>query len=464
MEVSNATLTAYIETLKEHNVDPCVLVSGTSLTFEEISNPKGKITWKDFETITNNTFDTVGEEKTLTSLKITGVDNDDLSVLKKICASTIRTEGIYWFFCACVAKLFYKNLTFEYKKVKSGHVQLKIIMKRGHKCFSNFTKAYASAFEGFPTMIGLGPAQSSIDETSPDPIINLYFKNTIGFWNPFSYFNRFFSSKTNVAQLLSELDAGKHEQDLLNKELKNLNEELKDSNRLNESLLRTIMHDLNNPLAIMRLKAEKLLNESEDFNKKDKEVLNRASENMYQVINDLKNFHLAKCFLQDEVFNILECIKDSRGHFQEKIEEKKLDVIIKSSLQNHFTLKGNKVTFTNSILSNLLSNSIKFSFEGGTIYISADEVEDAVIITVKDNGTGMTSSAVENFFNSNLSESEKGTSGELGLGIGLTQVAYFTKQMNGKIIVNSKSYSKHPKDHGTEIKLIFKTDYHELIF
>lgn len=460
MDVSNATLTAYIDTFKAHDLDPKVLIHGTDLTFEHIANPKGKITWKDFETITNNTFDTVGEEKTLDSLKITGIDNEGLSIFKKLCAATLRAEGIYWFFCACVSKLFYKNLSFQYKKIKKGHVQLKIVMKEGHSCFSNFTKAYASAFEGFPTLIGLNQATSSIDDSSKDPVINLYFHNTFKLWNPLSFFPRIFDGKSNTARLLNELESRRHDLQLLNEELNKLNHELEDSNRLNESLLRTIMHDLNNPLAIIRLKNEKLLDESSEFSKKDKEVLSRASENMNQVIQDLREFHLAKKFLQKDTINILECVKEARNHFQDQIEDKKIQIIIRSTLTKQLTLNGNKITFINSMLSNLISNAIKFSFESGVINLNLDETEDKVMITVKDNGTGMKNSAIENLFSNSLSDSEKGTSGELGLGIGLTQVAYFTKEMKGTIKVNSKPYSEYPTEHGTEIQLIFKIENH----
>ncbi|GEM_PF-5412896 len=460
MEVSNATLAAYIETLKYHNKDPNVLLSGTSLTMDQITNPKGKITWEDFRTITNNTFNTVGEEKALKSLEITGVDNEDLSIFKKLCASAIRAEGIYWFFCICISKLFYKNLTFEYTKVRKGHIQLKIIMKDGYSCFSNFLKAYGAAFKGFPTMLGLPEANTTIDETSKEPIINIYYHNTINYLNPFSILPHIFTSRTNVAQLLNDLDTRKYEQELLNQKLKKLNTELEQSIQLNESLIKTILHDLNNPLAIIRLKNEKLLDSNLEFNLKDKEVLNRASENMYRVINELKNFHLAKAILQTDTVNVMECIKEARDHFQDRIEEKKLEIIIRSNLQNHFTLMANKPTFVTCVLSNLLSNAIKFSFESGIININAEDTEEEIIITVKDEGTGMKSSAIENFFNDDLSESEEGTSGEMGLGIGLTQVAYFTKQMKGTVKINSRPYSKHPTDHGTEVILTFKTKNH----
>ncbi len=455
MEVSNATLVAYIDTLKEHHLDPRDLILGTSLDFNHITNTKEKISWKEFETITNNTFSLVGEEKALYSLRNTGVNNDGLSIVKKIGAATFRVEDIYWFFCSFVGKYFYKNLKFEYKKVAKGHVQITIKMNPGHTCFSNFTKAYASAFEGFPAALGLKPARAVIDQTEKNPIINLYFTNSFKLWNPFLLASRFFQSMQNTTKLLSEIEEKRHEQSLLNQELELLNNKLDSSNRLNETLIKAIMHDLNNPLAIIRLKNEKLLNEMEDFGQRDKEILNRATENMHNVIQELREFHLAKRIMCDDKFNILEILEEVQELFQEALEEKKLKLIIEAKLHSSTTLKGNRITFLNSILANIISNSIKFSFEGGEILIKACEEYGRIKISIIDNGTGMKTSAINNFFNNELCESEEGTSGELGLGVGLTQATYFTKEMGGEIQVNSRPFNKFPKNHGTEFNLLF---------
>ncbi|CBW26433.1 putative two-component system, sensor kinase [Halobacteriovorax marinus SJ] len=462
MEVSNATLVAYIDTFKQHNLDPKILIGGTDLTYEEIVNPKGKITWDNFQVITNNTFQIVGEEKALQSLKSTGVDNKELSPLAKIVAATVSAETIYWFFCNFVGKLFYKNLKFHYQKIRKGHIQITVKLNNGERCFDNFIKAYASAFEGFTQIIGLKPAHSVIDFNKVNPVINLYFKNSIKVWNPISFIGRLVNSITNTTKLLSEIEDRRHEQILLNQELELLNKNLDESNKLNETLIRAIMHDLNNPMAIIQFKAEKLKDNIESFTTKDSDILNRAVSNMNGVISDLKKFHLAKTILCEDNFDVYDATIEARVHFEEVLREKNIQLEITKDESRYFLIKGNKTTFTNSIVSNLISNAIKFSFEGSLISINISKQNELIHFSIKDSGTGMNPTSINNFFERELSESQEGTNGEVGLGVGLTQVTFFTKQMQGQLDVNSIQYTDDKVNHGTEFKITFPTDNHSV--
>lgn len=462
MEVSNSTLVAYIDTFKEHKVDPINILKGTSLDYSSIANPKGKISWKDFETITNNTFNQIGEEETLKSLQITGTTNDELSIFTKICSAMLTAEGLYWFFCSFVGKYFYKNLKFEYNKVKKGHIQIIIKMNDGYQCFDNFTKAYATAFEGFPKIIGLKPAKAIIDKTTENPTINLYFTNSIKIWNPFKFFSKVFLSSTNTSKLLSEIEDQRHEQFLLNQKLETLNKELNSSNKLNETLIKAIMHDLNNPLSLISMKTEKLRNDREFFNDRDIQVLHRATENMSNVIKELTSFHIAKKVLCEDSFKVIEAIKDSVSSFQDKSEEKEIDIEIVNNDLDQIQLNGNRTTFVNCILGNIISNAIKFSFNESRVKIETSMSGSDIIISIKDRGTGMNTNSINNFFDNRITDSETGTSGELGLGVGLTQATYFTKKMNGSIEVDSIRYTDDKENHGTEFKLTFPTQNHSL--
>ena len=457
MEVSNATLVAYIDTLKANQMNPKDLINGTSLDLEHISNAKEKISWKDFEIITNNTFKLVGEDKALESLRSTGVDNEGLSLIRKVCSSIFRVEDLYWFFCAFIGSYFYKNLKFEYTKVAKGHVQIKVVMNPGHHCFDNFLKAYASAFEGFPTTMGLKPAKASIDQSNISPIINLYFTNSLKVWNPYLLITRLFQGMKNTSKLLNEIEEKSHQQSLLNHELEKLNQKLDKSNNLNETLIKAVMHDLNNPLTIIRLKNEKLINYSEDFSDSDKQVLYRATENMHNVLQELKDFHISKNVMCDDRIDILESLQEVKEQFSEALRKKKLSLKIESTSNSVPTLMGNRIAFNSSVISNIISNSIKFSFEGDEIIVRISEGLGNVEISFIDKGVGMNTSALNNFFNNKLCDSEEGTSGELGLGIGLTQATYFTERMGGTIKVSSKQCNDYPSDHGTEFTLAFPT-------
>ncbi len=87
---------------------------------------------------------------------------------------------------------------------------------------------------------------------------------------------------------------------------------------------------------------------------------------------------------------------------------------------------------------NLVSNAIKFTPHGGTINISAYEKERFVIVTIKDNGTGISPETVEKLFNISKKISTLGTQGETGTGLGLALCKEFIEMNNGRIWVESE--------------------------
>ncbi|MES2332256.1 MAG: HAMP domain-containing sensor histidine kinase [Bacteroidota bacterium] len=89
------------------------------------------------------------------------------------------------------------------------------------------------------------------------------------------------------------------------------------------------------------------------------------------------------------------------------------------------------------VLRNLTNNAIKFTQAGGAVLLSAIVRDDKVIISVSDNGSGM-SGHQEELFNSTSFESVEsslGTANEKGTGLGLLLCKTFTQLMNGHISV-----------------------------
>ncbi|OUR97315.1 hypothetical protein A9Q84_13400 [Halobacteriovorax marinus] len=457
MEVSNVTLAAYIDTLKEFGHDPSLLVSGTDLSWDDAKNAKKKHNWEDFVTMTDYVFDTVGEEKALGSINKTGVLNEELSTIRKMTAAVIRPENIYWFFCNFICKYMYKNVKFEYKKLDRENVQIKVTINEGFSKSQNFIKAYATAFEGFPACIGYPDAVATVENLEEHSVINLKLTKTTMSWNPFKLMKRYLIGVVSTSKLLNEIEEKRYEQEILNSQLESANQKLLESKKLNDTLIRAIMHDINNPLTLVRLKTEKLKKSKDLFSTKDVDILNRATNNMNNVIQNLRQFHIAQQSRQDETIDLEEAFTEVQSVFNYHLEEKNLTLEITSTLTENDKILGNKSIFITSILSNFISNAIKFSFEDSAIRIHTETDGKNITISIKDTGTGMQEDSLENFFSESISESIQGTQGEVGLGVGLTQALFFIKEMKGKVQVISKRLTEHPHDHGTEFILSFST-------
>ncbi len=93
----------------------------------------------------------------------------------------------------------------------------------------------------------------------------------------------------------------------------------------------------------------------------------------------------------------------------------------------------------NSVLLNLISNSLKFTRKNGTVTLNAKESGDQMIeISISDTGVGMPKGKVEKIFKIGEKIGSKGTDGELSTGLGLLLCKEFVEKHNGNIWVESE--------------------------
>ena len=91
-----------------------------------------------------------------------------------------------------------------------------------------------------------------------------------------------------------------------------------------------------------------------------------------------------------------------------------------------------------TVLRNLVSNAIKFTNNHGAINISASENSGNVIISVSDNGIGISTDNLEKLFDISQVFTTIGTAKETGTGLGLILCKEFVEKHGGKIWVESE--------------------------
>jgi signal transduction histidine kinase len=84
------------------------------------------------------------------------------------------------------------------------------------------------------------------------------------------------------------------------------------------------------------------------------------------------------------------------------------------------------------IVENLVSNAVKFSLPGGTVWIALTEWKDRVRLEVRDKGPGVQTDEVERIFAKYVRGSAKPTAGEKSTGLGLSIVRQLITAMNGR--------------------------------
>ncbi len=90
-----------------------------------------------------------------------------------------------------------------------------------------------------------------------------------------------------------------------------------------------------------------------------------------------------------------------------------------------------------TVLRNLISNAIKFTYPGGRIDIFVDHKDKEFIVSVCDNGVGMTEETTDRLFRIDNNISFKGAMNEKGTGLGLILCKEFVEKHGGKVWVDS---------------------------
>ena len=114
----------------------------------------------------------------------------------------------------------------------------------------------------------------------------------------------------------------------------------------------------------------------------------------------------------------------------------KKEITLEASLDSSLKIKADK-EMLNTILRNLISNAIKFTNRGGKVTLNACKDEGEVVISVHDNGIGMSAEKIASLFHLGKKDNTMGTEKERGSGFGLILCKEFVEKHGGKIRIES---------------------------
>ncbi len=229
----------------------------------------------------------------------------------------------------------------------------------------------------------------------------------------------------------------KAEQSLIESE-----QRLREVNAMKDKFFSIIAHDLKNPFSSI-LGFSNLLNEAyENFSEKQRKTFIKnicdASENTYKLLQNLLEWsrtQTGKIEYQPENIDLETIVKDNIDILKSGFLNKKITISVDILSDTVVFADENMVKV---VLRNLLSNALKFSFPGGNVDVFASLKEDEVVITVRDNGTGMEDENKNRLFRIDDQYKSLGTADETGSGLGLILCKEFVEKNGGSIWVESK--------------------------
>lgn len=237
--------------------------------------------------------------------------------------------------------------------------------------------------------------------------------------------------------------------------LKERTQELENLNQDNAALVSIVSHDISTPIMIANYSVSKLISPKSGLQLSNDPDLIKIQKNLRAVgeilkkVKDFHSFKLGKLEPQLHPYEVGSQISEALQLYQPLSDQKNVQLLFAIKDQSNKIILMDPVLFKNQILGNLLSNAIKFSEPGQTIEVQLYRQDDDIIIEVKNQGRGIDKNKISEIFNFNKPTTTKGTSSEVGSGLGLPTVKLITEKMGGQISVIS--------DLGTTFLLRFKS-------
>ncbi|MBQ4649473.1 MAG: HAMP domain-containing histidine kinase [Firmicutes bacterium] len=198
-------------------------------------------------------------------------------------------------------------------------------------------------------------------------------------------------------------------------------------------------HELRTPVAVIMAQSEYALElaDTEEEYRESLEVIQRQSRRMNDIINQLLFFtrlDQGSEPVRKELCDISSLLEDLAAE-QSVIGAK--GITLHADIQPGITAETDRNLFTRMV-TNLISNAYKYGKENGSIWLSLRHSGNSVVLSVKDDGIGISRENLEKiwdrFYQVDPSRSED-TSG--GLGLGLSMVKQISGLLGGTISVDS---------------------------
>ena len=233
------------------------------------------------------------------------------------------------------------------------------------------------------------------------------------------------------------------QQRTISKSVREANEAIKQK----QDFISNVSHDIRTPMdsiiGFTELAKKNMDNPEKLADSLDK--ITRASGHLMNLINevlDISKIDSGTSVVEEEMCSIHSIVDNVCQIMQHEVDLKKLKIELDYSMLDEDVLSCDSIRL-NQILLNLVSNAVKYSYEGGQITISVIQLstdDESVILNefhVKDEGCGMTPEFLEHVFEPFARDKSSPVAAE-GTGLGLTIAKSLTEIMGGTLDVVSE--------------------------
>lgn len=259
--------------------------------------------------------------------------------------------------------------------------------------------------------------------------------------------NRLNQAQVKVAQL--ELDQERERKRLLEEQSQLLQQQVSEQtahltelNHLKDRLLSIISHDLRNPLVSLDSFLNLLINHHDRLSEQEQVTLAQKARqslgNLDQLLTNLllwSRSQMSQVRFSPQWTPLAPIIENNLKLLSLDIELKNLRVTTAVTPNGQAFADTEMLDF---MVRNLLSNAIKFSHRNGHISVNYLQTPTQGVLSVADEGVGMTPEQIEKVFSQTTLPSTRGTAKEKGSGLGLVLCREFLDLHGGQLRIERK--------------------------
>ena len=216
-------------------------------------------------------------------------------------------------------------------------------------------------------------------------------------------------------------------------------EKIKEIDRMKSRFFANISHEFRTPLTLIMGTAKQILETSKDKSIRTKSQLQikngRRLLNLVNELLELSRIEAGRMDLKIELTDILPLIKGVCHAFESYVLHNKIDMVFASDLDT--ALIGIDRVKIEKVVTNLVSNAVKFTPSGGQIKISVSQYE-CLEIRIADTGPGIAGQHLPHVFDRFYQVDNEYRQDQQGSGIGLALARELVHLHHGEITAQSE--------------------------
>jgi PAS domain S-box-containing protein len=254
---------------------------------------------------------------------------------------------------------------------------------------------------------------------------------------PFFYTSQDINIVSKIADLAWDIAKQKLASDALQKS----EAKLKDLNAQKDKFFSIIAHDLRSPfnsiLGMSEILADQIKEKDYEGIEEYARMIFKSSERAMDLLMNLLEWarsQTGRMEFNPELFDLAGLIIENIKLFSDGAANKSITII--KQYPEELSIYADK-DMLGTVLRNLISNAVKFTYPGGKITIAAKKDKKEVVVSISDKGVGIDPALIDNIFEVSHSFTTPGTNNENGTGLGLVLCKELIDKNKGKIWVES---------------------------